>query len=932
MKTRTVLLTVIILLVTLIQSCHSRCSLNPSDLRCENLKDPQVVDISEPRLSWINVPEKESRGVFQTAWEIRVAGTKEELLSEEADLWNSGKVSSEESFNIKYGGRPLASRQDCWWQVKVWDNEGNESGWSAPAFWSMGILNDEEWKARWIGAPWQDEVPLKKPPYPRGRNPAVSPFATPVDKLPPPAPLLRKNFSVSKDIKSARAYVTGLGFFEFFVNGEKAGNDVMVPNVTLYGKRDDIGPIGAMTNNNFREYRVMYLAYDIKSMLKKGENSVGAILGNGFYNPGSFWTQGYGTPRFLGQIHITYSDGTEDVIISDNSWRAYKSPIIMDLVYDGEHYDAQMEQQGWSSPGFDDSGWENAALRTKPEGKMKAHMSPADKVMESLSPQKIEQLGEGHFKIDFGQEISGWIHLFNIKGEKGRKIDIKYLCESPVGDNSYTMRGGDPESYAARFTWFVFREVEILNWPGDLKPEHIRAEAVYSDIGTTGNFECSNELFNTINKIWWRSQTDNMHGGIASDCPHRERSPYTGDGQVACVTVIHNFDARAFYTKWIQDILGAQNPENGYVPNGAPWQPGCGGGVGWGAAMNIMPWEYFLHYGDYDLLENNYEGMKGYIRYMLTWTNKEGIMYSQAPEKSKPNRWINLGDWVSPGNLPPDEMVHTFFLWRCSDITSKTAKILGKTEDMQYFRMIADKTRLAFQKTFFDEDKGTYGPNGGNILALKMGLPDEQKKVVTASLKEDISSNGDHLDTGIFGTQFFFEVLSENGLHELACKVMNQRTQPGYGWWIEQGATTTWEKWDGEGSRNHPMFGGGLTWFYRKLAGMNADPDNPGYKHIIFKPQPADDIFYTTYSTLTPFGKAGISWKKDNGKFIMDVIVPAGSRATVYIPADKKGDVTESGKEITDSEIIKFSGIENGYVVFNIGSGEYKFSSEITTL
>jgi alpha-L-rhamnosidase len=471
--------------------------------------------------------------------------------------------------------------------------------------------------------------------------------------------------------------------------------------------------------------------------------------------------------------------------------------------------------------------------------------------------------------------------------------------------------------------------VEITNWPGELKPEQLRAEAVYTNIETTGKFECSNTLFNTINKIWWRSQTDNMHGGIASDCPHRERSPYTGDGQVACVTVMHNFDARSFYTKWIQDILGAQNPETGYVPNGAPWQPGCGGGVAWGAAMNIMPWEYYLHYGDTGLLKKNYEGMKGYIKYMLTWTNAEGIMFSRAPEKTNPNQWINLGDWVAPGQLPPDDMVHTFYLWRCADLTARAAKALGISDDVNTYRLLAEKTRKAFQNRYFDNEKGTYGPNGGNIFALKMGVPSDQKDRVIAALKADINANGDHLDTGIFGTQFFFEVLSDNGLNELAYKAMNQRTQPGYGWWIEQGATTTWEEWDGKGSRNHPMFGGGITWFYRKLAGMNADEEQPGYRHIIFRPQPAGELTYASYSNLTPYGTAAINWKKETDGFLMDIRVPAGCTATVHIPALRAGDVMENGKKIKRSEEIVYQGMEDGYAVYNVSSGNYIFKSPL---
>jgi len=673
----------------------------------------------------------------------------------------------------------------------------------------------------------------------------------------------------------------------------------------------------------------MYLSYDIKDLLKKGDNVIGAILGNGFYNAPQNWTHSFGSPRFLGQIYVTYADGSEDVIVSDRSWKVSKSAIVMDLVYDGEHYDARLEQTDWCSPGFDDTKWEQVVIRKTPEGKMKAHMSPTDRVMEKLKPVKVAPLGNGKFKVDFGQEISGWLHLLNVKGEAGHKIDIKYICESYVGANSYTLKGGGPESYAARFTWFVFREVEITNWPGELKPENLLAEAVYTDIKTTGKFETSNSLFNNINKIWWRSQTDNMHGGIASDCPHRERSPYTGDGQVACITVMHNFDARPFYTKWIQDILGAQNPETGYVPNGAPWQPGCGGGVAWGAAMNIMPWEFYLHYGDVDMLKNNYDGMKGYIKYMLTWTDKEGIMFSQSPDPAKPNQWLNLGDWAPASKLPPDDMVHTFYLWRCADFTAQAAKVLGKNSEAEEYKKLAERTKAAFQNKYYDKQKGSYGPYGGNIFALRMGvLPDQYSKVV-AALKSDVIANGGHLDTGIFGTQFLFEVLSENGLHDLAFEAMNKKTFPSYGWWIEQGATTSWEQWNGEGSRNHPMFGGGIVWFYRVLAGVNIDPQQPGYRHIIFKPQPAGDVTFVSYSNETPYGTAAINWKKSSDTFKLDINVPVGSTATVYVPASKSDGVTESGKKITSKNEIRFQRLENGYAIYSVGSGSYSFNSTL---
>jgi alpha-L-rhamnosidase len=908
-------------------------SISPANLTCEYLKNPMVIDIPQPRLSWINVDPDNERNQFQSAWQIRAAGSKESLLKDKADLWNSGKIMSDESFNVIYRGKPLKSRQDCWWQVRVWDKNGKISEWSEPAFWSMGLLKPEEWKAKWIGAPWQGEDPITDKERPLTASRARSgQTITDINtmKAPPPAPMLRKGFRVDKEISSARAFVTGLGYFELYLNGKKVGEDVLVPNQTNYGKRPGLMNNPIPLEDNFREYRVMYLSYNIKELLKKGDNVIGAVVGNGFYNAPINWTESYGTPRFIGQIYITYTDGTEDVILSDQSWKASKSPILMDLVFDGEHYDARREQRGWCTPGFDDSKWEAAALRKTPEGIMKAHMSPTDRVMERIDPVRIDVLGSGHFKVDFGQEISGWVRLSGMTGKAGQKIEIRYVHKTPVGDNSYTLRGEGTESYAARFTWFVFREVEIINWPGELTSGQIKAEAVYSNVETTGKFRCSNELFNSVNRIWWRSQTDNMHGGIASDCPNRERSPYTGDGQVACVTVMHNFDARAFYTKWIRDILGAQDMKTGYVPNGAPWQPGCGGGVAWGAAISIMPWEFYLQYGDTAMLKDNYEGMKGYIRYMLTWTDSNGIMFSQVPgPDGKPNRWMNLGDWSQPDKLPPDEMVHTFYLWRCADLTARSAKVLGKKVEYEEYSKLAGRTRKAFQIKFYNKEKGTYGAYGGNIFALKMGVPDDQKAIVTASLKADIIANGGHVDTGIFGTQFFFEVLSENGLHNLAYEAMNKRTAPGYGWWLEQGATTSWEGWRDPGSGNHPMFGGGIVWFYRKLAGMNADPEQPGYRHVIFRPQPVDDISSTSYSNLTPYGNCAITWRKENEKFLMQISVPVGSTATLFIPAKEKKEILESGKQINETNGVKFDRMEKGYAVFNVGSGEYRFESKL---
>lgn len=888
----------------------------PTKLTCEYLENPSVVDEAQPRLAWINVADSGERGQKQTAWQIRAASSRKGLRK--PDLWDSKKVDSEQNFRVKYKGKKLSSRQECWWQVRVWDRDGKVSKWSEPAFWRMGLLSPDDWKAEWIGAPWQGEEALPKPPG--------GPDAYP-QKLPPPAPLFRKEFTITKKVEKAVAFVTGLGYFELYLNGEKVGDDELVPNQTEYGKRSELINGNIPLEDNFRTYRVMYLAYDIKDQLKKGKNAVGSILGNGFYNAPKFWTASYGSPRFLGQIHITYTDGSEDVIVSDTSWKASKSAILMDLVYHGEFYDARKEQPGWNKAGFDDSKWESVVRRKAPFGKLVAHTAHPDKVTSTHAPLTIEKIGEGKYKVDFGVEISGRLRLNKVEGPSGHKIDIKYLSNLYSGDNTYVFRGEGPESYASRFNWFVFSAVEISNWPGELKAKHLTAEAVNTYIEESAVFESSLPLLGQINTIWRRSQIDNMHGGIASDCPHRERNGYTGDGQVACATVLHNYDARNFYQKWIGDMLGAQNVETGYVPNGAPWQPGCGGGVAWGSAICIMPWEFYLYYGSIDMLEDNYEGMKGYVAYMQNWLDEDGIMFHQRTGKDgKVLRWFNLGEWVAPGETVSDDFIHTFYFWYCSHLTAKTAKALGYKDEAVKYASLAESTRKAFYKRFYDEEKGSYGNGGGDILALKMGVPKNQLEGVRAALRKNIEANNGHLDTGILGTRHFFEVLSANGMHDLAWGAMSKTTQPSYGHWLELGSTTTREKWDTGGSHNHPMFGGGLIWLYRNLAGMQADNSQPGYKHIIFKPQPVDELEFVSYSNETSYGDAGISWRNPKANFEMAVIVPVGCTATVCVPHKKGQVVFESGVEAQKADGVKAEGQKAGYALYKVESGKYSFA------
>ncbi len=909
------LVILLVILFTINSVKYQEAKIRPTKLTCEYLENPTVVDVPNPRLSWINIAKKGERGQLQTAWQIKVSSAKEKMGL--ADLWDSKKVISDESTRMQYAGKPLLSHQECWWQVRTWDKENNVSAWSEPAMWRMGILNADEWKANWIGAPWQGEETL---PIPQGSRNAK------LENYGPPAPLLRKEFTVEKKVAKAIAYVTGLGYFEFYVNGNKIGGDVLVPNQTNYGKRLGLPDRFISLDDNFKEYKVMYLSYDITDKLKEGKNVIGSILGNGFYNPAKGWAEGYGSPRFIGQVHISYTDGSEDIIVSDKSWKASKSAILMNMVYYGEYYDARKEQQGWSIPSFDDGKWENVAIKKAPFGKLVAHTAHTDKITERIAPVSIKKMDNGNYLVDFGIEISGWVRLNNVEAPAGHKIDIKFNSSDFSGDNSYIFKGDGLESYAPRFNWFVFSSIEISNWYGELKSSHLTAEAVNTFVEVSAKFETSNQLLNDINKIWRRSQIDNMHGGIASDCPHRERSAYTGDAQAACVMVMHNYDAQNFYHKWVQDMLGAQNVATGYVPNGAPWQPGCGGGVAWGAAICIIPWEFYVQYGALDMLEDNYQGMKDYIEYMKKWVDEEGIMYSQRKGKDgKILKWFNLGDWVAPGKMPANEFVHTFYYWRCTDIVAKTAAILNNHKEAKIYANMAEKTKKAFHKRFYDEKNGTYGNGGGNILALKMGVPTNQKDKVIKALKKNIESNKGHLDTGIFGTKHFFEMLSENGLHDLAYEALNKKTEPSFGYWLELGATTTWEQWDGTNSRNHPMFGGGLVWMYRKLAGMNADPSHPGYKHIIFKPQFINDLDFVTYSNQTPYGKAGITWKQNGKMFKMDITVPVGSTATIYVPINNTNKLKEGGLLIDKIKEIHVESMNTKELVLKVGSGEYHF-------
>ena len=847
-------------------SMAMNAQLKVTDLRVEHMNNPTVVDETVPRFSWINEAMKATeRGKRQTAYQIGVATSAEKAKKGIFDVWDSDRQASSESVLIPYDGIALKSAKDYYWCVRTWDEQGKVSKWSQVAHWGMGLLKPTDWKAKWI---------------------------TP-EKTTDNAPMLRRSFTVARTIKQAKVFICGLGFHQLYLNGKRIGNDELVPNISNYSYRDDLHTHAIALNDEFEGYRVLYMSYDVTKEIKKGQNAIGVLLGHGWAKPDKHIASHFTDPCLRCQINVEYEDGTTEVLApTDNSWKTKPSAIHYNGLFQGELYDARHETPDWSKPECDEAQWTAATVITGPTGVMSAMTSPADKIMETLKPVSFKKREDGRFEVDFGVEISGWIRLLNINANAGDTVRIDYECESPQGIQRYVCKGDGKENYAPHFTWFVFRKAYISGID-QLTAQNLQAEAIYSDVRENATFECSNPLFNQILTIWKRSQKDNMHGSIASDCPHRERLPYTGDGQGACGIVMEHFDAAAFYAKWIRDVRDAQNRNTGYVPNSAPWQPGAGGGVAWGSAMNVMPWEFYMNYGDKRLLEQCYEPMKRQLDYMTSWLTPEGVMFQQLANvgQKEPMYWLNLGDWCPPDHskIAKESLVHTFYLWHCADITSRAAHALGYDEDAVKYATMAENIKKAFDRVFYDKQTQSCGPNGDNIFALCMGISAEnQGSLINTVRKEIAETNKGHINVGFIGAKYFFETLARHGMNDLAYEAMNKTDFPSYGHWIAQGATTTWEQWDGGNSRNHPMMGSGLTWFSRHLAGVKYDENAPGYRNIIIAPQVPAQMDFVTYSKNTPYGKVTSEVRKSGDRTTVNVTIPVGSTATLVLPIGTK--------------------------------------------
>lgn len=908
----------LLILLLLISGCSEKSQVNVVNLRCEYKVNPVGIDIEKPRFSW-NL-ESEQRGISQSAFQIFVSFQTENLDEKNAEIWVSPKVSSDKSIQIEYEGKPLESNKKYWWKVKIWDQDG-QTHESEQAYFTTGLMLEAEWKAKWIGldkAVGSDE--------PERRKTILS------------ARMLRKEFEIEKKIKSATAFISGLGLFEMFVNGEKIGDQVLAPALTEYNKRS------------------FYMTFDVTQNLQSGKNAIGVILGNGrFFAPRTGkdeQTRNFGFPKMICQIDIQFEDGTSESIITDETWKlTTNGPIRKNNEYDGEFYDARMEIKDWDKSGFDDAAWMNVELVEKPGEKLVAQPNEAIKIMEEITPVSVNEIEPGKWIFDMGQNMVGWVEL-TVKGKSGDKVSLRF-AETLNNDGSlfldnirtaevtdtYILKGEDEEKWEPRFTYHGFRFVEMTGFPGSPTLSAIKGKVIYDALEVTGSFSGSNSMINQI----YKNATWGIKGNyrsIPTDCPQRdERQGWLGDRSAECTGESYIFDISKLYNKWVTDISDAQL-ENGSVPDVAPaYWPTYTDNTTWPGTFLFASDMLYTQYGDLKTIETNYAGMRKWINHMSTFLDK-GIMpkdtYGDWCVPPEDLRLINTSD---PSRLTSAEFIGTAYFYYELNLMQKFALLLGKTDDAAEYSKTAETVKTAFNQKFSDSAEAKYSNNTStaNILALAFNLvPAENKeKIVNNLLQKILSENGGHVGNGLIGGQWLMRVLTESGHADVAYMLATQTTYPSWGYMVEKGATTIWELWNGDtgdpgmNSGNHVMLLGDLIiWFYEDLAGIKADPENPGFKNTIMKPSFSCGITSVDASYNSVYGKINSKWELNNGNLNWNMKIPANTTATIYIPAGEKDDVKEGAGSASRSKGVKYIKAEDGCFVFELQSGSYAFSSK----
>jgi alpha-L-rhamnosidase len=790
------------------------------DLRCEYQDNPLGIDVVQPRLSWKLASEQ--RGVAQSAYQIQVTDTSDVL-------WETGKVLSHQSIHVPYGGTVLRSGQRCTWRVRVWDGNDQPSAWSEPAWWEMGLLHPSEWQAHWIEPGWQEDHNEQQP-----------------------CPYLRTTFSVDGPVSSARAYITSQGLYELFLNGQRVGDASFTPGYTSYHRR------------------LQYQTYDITALLQENENAIGVILGDGWYRGrlGAFSQRNtYGERlALLVQLHIRYADGHQQLVLSDEGWKATTGPLLSSDLQEGEVYDARLEMPGWHTPGFDASQWQAVSAVSYRKDHLVATNGPLVRLHEEITPIALLRTPNGETVVDMGQNFAGVVR-FSIEGPAGTTVRLQHgetldehgnftIAHLQVPQRwqevRYTLKGDAAEVYTPHFTFHGFRYVKVEGFPGMPRSEQFTGLALYSAMPETGTFECSDPLINRLQQnILWSQKSNVLE--IPTDCPTRERTGWTGDVQVFARTGSFLMQTAGFLSKWLKD-LAMEQAADGQVANivpspqrarpgkavRVPWitravpYPGKSfpGSAGWGDAAVIVPWTLYQCYGDQRVLEQQYTSMKAWVEYMHKQAKKQHwirrinpISWSNQEKRShQPYLWdtgFHFGEWLEPDErlfgpkmaigilkrlLFSAPLVATAYFACSTHLLAETAHVLGKEEEAQEYETLHQRIKDAYQTTFIGRD-GQIHPDkqASYVRALAFDLvPKTLQRAAVDHLVRLIQENDDHLGTGFLSTPFLCHVLSENGQLDVAYALLKQDTIPSWLYEVKKGATTIWEDWDGIGENGTP--------------------------------------------------------------------------------------------------------------------------------
>lgn len=909
-------LCVTVLLIAINSAAISQISLQ--NLRCEMRSNPLGIDVTLPRLSW--EIQSGQRNTQQTAYEILVASSKEKAAANMGDLWTSGKINSNQSIHIKYNGKTLQSRTTCFWKVRVYTNNGI-SAWSNTAYFTIGLLNKNDWQAKWVGydktSPWDS----------MNQHARLS------------ARYLRKEFQSSSSIKNATVYIVGLGLYELFINGSKVGNNVLAPAPTDYRKT------------------VLYNTYDVTSMLHNGNNAIGATLGNGrfFYMQQKHKVEKlntFGFPKLLLQLEIEYANGTKQIIVSDETWKLNIDGAIRTAnEYDGEEYDATKELTGWNNSSYNDSKWLTPELVKEPDGTIRSQMSEPMKVMKTIKPVSIKKRNNGTYILDMGQNFAGWLQI-RVRGKRGNKVTLRF-AESLQNDGSlytanlrsanqtdvYTVKGGETETWHPSFVYHGFRYAEITNYPGNPTINDFEGQLVYDAFNTIGSLQTSDTIINKIVKnAWWGIASN--YKGVPIDCPQRdERQPWLGDRTTGSYGESFVFDNAKIYAKWLNDMEDAQT-EQGTIPDIVPpYKKYYGDNVTWPATYFTVAEMLYRQFGDKEAIIKHYASMKKWMMYMKDKYMKDYIISKDS-----------YGDWC----VPPEslELIHakdsslntngaliaTAYYYRLLHLMKAFAVISNNSADTTYYLPLAENIKASFNAKFYNSDKKCYDNNTvtANLLPLCFGIAAaEDQQSVFDNIYKKIEQNNFHIGTGVIGTQWLMRTLTQFNRADIAYRIASNKTYPGWGYMVESGATTIWELWNGKtanpqmNSQNHVMLlGDFLIWLYENVGGIKSDDKEVAFKKIVMKPEMIAglDSAMVTYHSL--YGDIVSDWKKDKDIFSWHIVIPGNTTAQIEIPVSDSNPIRESGKSIANESYIQILSRTKTTATLIIGSGSYHFQTQ----